>query len=152
MTVTFYGGDLQMSDPAAARITYVLHYGARHVFVGTLLARTADRLTSEQAQQWASPWVGDTTIGWEAHPLDRPPGSGWATMDFLSGDQFMLHRYPDGWRCVRALSRGDGVNVETDTEARVWADKVVRFKDNVTGLGWSPGPTPDGATTLYATA
>jgi hypothetical protein len=140
-----------MSDPAAARITYVLHYGARHVFVGTLLARTADRLTSEQAQQWASPWVGDTTIGWEAHPLDGPPGSGWATMNFLSGDQFMLHRYPDGWRLVRALSRGDGVNVETDIEARVWADKVVKFKDNVTGLRWSPGPNPDGAATLYAT-
>src|SRR4051794_33732789 len=99
-----------MSNPA----TYVLHYGAQHVFVGPLLASTADALTSEQAQEWARPWIGDTTIGWEVHPLDDPSGGGWATMDFLSGDQFMLHRYPDGWRLVRALSRGDGVSVKTD--------------------------------------
>src|SRR5690349_20221567 len=46
-------------------------------------------------------------------------------MDFLSSDQFMLHHYPDGWRLVRALSRGEGVSVETDAQVRAWADKVV---------------------------
>ncbi|MBG0569146.1 hypothetical protein [Actinoplanes aureus] len=145
-------GDLPASEPAATGTTYVLQFGDRHVFVGPLLARTADPLTSEQAQQWARPWIGDTTIDWEAHPLDGPPGSGWATMDFLSGEQFMLHCYPDGWRLVRALSRGDGVTVESDTEACAWADRVVKVKDNVTGLHWSPGPTPDGVTTWYGTA
>jgi hypothetical protein len=142
------------SNPAVSGTTYVLHWSPRHLTVGPLLAHNPEPLAPEQAQAWAQKAIGrDTMIGWQP-TIDNEPASGWFNIDFLSAAHYMLRQYPDGWRLVRSMSRVDGAGsgVETDNEARVWADKVVKFRDQVNGLRWAPGPTPDGATTLYAVA
>ncbi|GAB1646774.1 hypothetical protein [Krasilnikovia sp. MM14-A1259] len=141
------------SNPAAAGTTYVLHRSPRHLTVGPLLAHNAAALTLEQAQQWAEQVIGcETLIGWEP-TVDGEPASGWFNIDFISVAQYLLRQYPDGWRLVRSLSRVDGGgSAETDNEARVWADQVIKFREQVSGLQWMTGPSPQGATTLYATA
>lgn len=141
------------SNPVAAAITYVLHQSPKQLAVGPLLGHNPAPLSAEQAQQWAQEVIGcETLIGWDP-AINGEPASGWFTMDFLSAAQYLLRQYPDGWRVVRALSHVDGAGgAETENEARAWANGVVQFQDKVTGLQWAPGPTPEGASTLYATA
>jgi hypothetical protein len=141
------------SNPAKTGTTYMLHRSPRHLAVGPLLGHNPATLSPEQAQQWAEQLIGcETMIGWDS-TIGGEPASGWFNIDAISVAQYVLMQYPDGWRVLRALSRvAGGGGAETDTEAKVWADKVVKFKDQVTGLQWAPGPTPDGAITLYAVA
>lgn len=141
------------SNPAAAGTTYVLHHSPQQLAVGSLLGHNPAALSPEQAQQWAEQVIGcETLIGWDP-AISGEPASGWLNIDFLSVAQYLLRQYPDGWRLVRALSHVDGAtSAETDNEARVWANGVIKFKDKVTGLQWALGPTPEGASTLYATA
>jgi hypothetical protein len=143
--------------PAAKTgVTFVLHYSPGHLSVGPLLAHTSDDLSPERAQQWAVGVIAgqektgaEYLLDWE-QTRDDDPGDGWYTMNAISANQYLLRRHPDGWRLVQGFSRADGPVVETENEARAWAAGVVEHKAKLTGLDWRPGPTPDGALTLYA--
>jgi hypothetical protein len=123
--------------------------------VGPLLAHTADDLSTADAQHWARRVIAgqekeaEYLLDWEA-TNDDDRSTGWYTIHSLSANQYMLRRYPDGWRLVQAFSRADGPVVQTENEARAWAAGVVEHKARLTGLAWEPGSTPDGAITLYA--
>jgi hypothetical protein len=132
----------------------ILHWSPSHLSVGPLAAHTNENLTVGAAQRWAINQIGvdpDRLLPWHATNEDDP-STGWFTLNLLTAEQFLLRRYPDGWRVVRAFSRADGLGVETDNEARAWAAGVVKHQAGLTGLTWEPGPTPDGAVTLYARA
>jgi hypothetical protein len=51
---------------------------------------------------------------------------------------------------VKALSRADAPIAQTETGARAWANSVLEFRTLVRSPDWRPGPTPEGAVTLYA--
>jgi hypothetical protein len=134
--------------------TYLLHYSPRILAVGPLLAQTSDQLSNTKAKAWATKFLQRqksrmALIDW-APFLD---GTGFYTVDALSVRQFAVRRYPDGWRLAQMLSRHDSPSAETENEARAWASQVLRAKAQVTAaMDWQPGPTPDGAVTLYADA
>lgn len=138
-------------------ITCILHWDDRGMSVGKLVASAPSRLNAKKATAWAARVIGKE-IGKDARLIpwqvidDEKPGEGWRVMDAISARNFILRRYPDGWKLVETFSQVRGSSVETDNEARAWAGEVLRFKKGVTSLTWVPGPSTPGSSTLYADA
>lgn len=140
-------------QPPGPTQTFVLHHSGQHLSVGVLLAHTAEPMNVADAQRWARHVIGenqtDHLMDWEPTSVGDP-AAGWSIMNFINGEDYLLRRYPDGWRLVQAFSRAEGpVGIETDNEMRAWAAAHVQRKTGTRGVHWQPGPAPDGATTLY---
>ena len=137
--------------PAPARgDVCVLHWSGHHLSVGKLAGRKPARLDAGKARAWAGRVIGkDVPAEWAPARKDRPE-EGWFTRDALSGRQYFLRRYRDGWKLILAYSQASGPLAETDNEAKAWAGDVLRFQTGVTGLVWEPGPSTPGSVTLYA--
>jgi hypothetical protein len=136
-----------------AGTTLVLHWTPGHAIVGPLLAHTPKKLVHRKARSWAkraiAPDAGEP-MPWRPVDPDNT-AAGWITTTTLTAQHFVLIQHSDGWRLVRALTRGGGGQIQTENEAKAWAAEVLKAKTKTTGLTWEAGPTDPGAQTLYAT-
>jgi hypothetical protein len=146
--------------PAATPVTtssrsFVLHFGERHLSVGILIDHAEGIESCEQAHRWAAGVLESpdaNLLPWrEANLTD--PAAGWFALNTANMTQYLLRAYPDGWRLLQCLARIDGAGpAETDNEAKAWATTITQGKAQTGPLRWVPGPTPNGAITLYAEA
>jgi hypothetical protein len=142
------------SAPTAQKsgTVYVLHYNARHMTVGPVLARTDAQLKDRDAKSWAQQVIGAQAhlIAWSRID-DKRPDDGWFTLDAISVKHYLLRPHSDGWVLSEAFSRVDGHGADNDNEAKAWAAGALRHKAKLGALTWERGTSTRGSHALYTT-